>query len=629
MTECNTSQSRSTGGHDAPPPRGPRAGYLLLALAMGLAGLAAGSRWSEDVKVLGGRVLHWFGSAQATQPANGQTQSPVAYYTCGMHPWVILPKPGDCPICHMALVPLDASKFTGEVTISPVVSQNIGVRIAPAVVGPVSRSIRAVASVDYDERAVRDVNIKVAGWVEKLYVDYVGQAVQKGQNLFSIYSPDLYTAQEEYLNALRMQGVSAARAGGESRQMGTDLLSAARKRLENYDISEDQLKELVASGKASKTMTIRSPHTGTVVVKNVNEGMKVDSGLLLYRIADLSNVWLMVTLYEYQLPYVQMGQDVTVSLPYIPGQEFKGKITYIYPVLNPDLRQVKVRVEVPNAGMQLKPGMFANVELHSTFARERTLVPRESVIDTGERQVVFVSLGEGRFEPRKVKLGVEADGGMMEILDGVKPGEMVVVSGQFLLDSEARLREALAKMVKGRLAGEHPAAAVVVSADAANAIPKALARPMNDVLNAYFQIQNSLADDSVANIAAPARKIAQSIDAVTATALPGDEHFWHKHTETADIRARALELASAPAIAVSREKFADLSIALGKLLRSTGVPESLGKEVQEMHCPMYREGQGGIVWLQEAGEVRNPFFGKSMLNCADRKNSLPTVKVKD
>ena len=347
--------------------------------------------------------------------------------------------------------------------------------------------------------------------------------------------------------------------------------------------------------------------------------MKVDAGTQLYRIADLATVWVMAALYEYQVPYLELGQQAAVSLPYIPGQTFAGTVAYIYPYLNQELRQVKVRIELDNPELLLKPGMFANVEIRRTLASSRTLVPREAVIDTGERQVAFVSLGEGRFEPRVVKVGVEAENGMVEILDGLKQGESAVVSGGFLLDSESRLREALAKMVKGNLAGEPRAPAATVAV----ALPDAAATAIIGIVNGYSRIGTKLADDTIDGIPPIAKQVAVDVDALLKVDVPGAPHFWREHTEAPDIRGKALELADTTESEQAREKFADLSTAAAKLLKATGVPAAYGKEVQELHCPMYRAGQGGTWWLQQAGPVRNPFYGKKMLGCFDKRDAIP------
>ena len=626
--EKQTREVGGAAGNAAPPPHGPRLHVVVPVAVLVVAALAAGAVWSEFFRSLGDRVYHAIARPAASKSeAGAEAESTTQYYTCGMHPWVILPKPGDCPICHMKLVPLDPAKFTSEVAINPIMTQNIGVRVAPVVAGPVTRIVRTVGTVDYDETLLSDVSLKIAGWVEKLYINATGQAVEKGQPLLDIYSPDLYSAEEEYLVALKKKEshkASAPSAPADVAAMDSELLESARKRLEYFDVPAEQVRELEKAGKAAKTLGLRSPLGGTVIAKNVFEGQKVDPGMSLLRIADLSKVWIMVTVYEYQLPFVEVGQKAVMTLPYLPGRTFEGRVAYIYPYLNPDLRQAKVRLEFDNPGLLLKPGMFATVELRRTLAGNRPLVPREAVTDTGVRQVAFVSLGEGRFEPREVKVGAEAEGGMVEILEGLKPGENVVTSGQFLLDSEARLREALAKMVKGTPAVEPKAGAAPGGAELAP-LPKAAAKALTAVLDAYFRIGSKLSGDTAEGIAAPARQAAEGIDALVKVEMPGGPHFWHQHAETAQVRAKALELAEVKDIEQARDRYADLSAAFRQLVVATGVPPTYGKEIHEFHCPMYREKTGGVVWLQPAGEVRNPYGGKKMLECFDTKRVVPVA----
>lgn len=598
---------------------------LLGVLVLLVLAVAAGVIWNKPLKSLAQRLYQ--AAARGPVAATKPTEETHQYYTCGMHPWVILPKPGDCPICHMKLVPLDPAKFSKEVAIDPIMTQNIGVRVSPVVSGPVTRVIRTVGTVDYDEALVRDVNLKISGWVEKLYVTSIGQPVEKDQPLLEIYSPDLYSAQVDYLLALKGRKPSTA-PPSDMGSMDADLLAAARKRLEYFDISPQQIEELEKSGQASKTMMLRSPFRGTVVMKNVLDGQKVDAGMQLLRIADLSHVWIMVTVYEYQVPYIEAGQSAVMTLPYMPGQEFKGKVTYIYPYLNAELRQATVRLEFDNPDLLLKPGMYAKVELRRALATDRTLVPREAVIDTGERQIALVSLGEGRFEPRRVQVGVEAEGGMLEILDGLKPGEQVVTSSEFLLDSEARLREALAKMVKGTEASEQKTQAAGQGASEVQTLPDAAGKALSGVLDGYLDLWTKLSSDTIEGVQAPARRVADNLNALVQVSIPQDEHFWHTHTETGDISGRAIEMIDAKDIGTARQKFADLSVALRKLVKATGVPQGYGKEIDELHCPMYREKQGGTIWMQTAGEVRNPYYGKAMLGCFDTRFALPVTGSK-
>lgn len=560
-----------------------------------------------------------FGTKSESEEASSQ------YYTCGMHPWVILPKAGDCPICGMKLVPLDPAKFTGEVTINPVVAQNVGVRVSEVTRGEVVQTIRTVGTVTYDETRVRDVNIKVGGWIENLHVDYMGAEVHKGQSLFELYSPELFVTQGEYLQAWKSHDKAKLDPAAAATQGPDDVLASTRKKLEYFDITDKQIEALQKRGEASKTMTIQSPFDGVVIAKNAVEGMKVNEGTQVFRIADLSKIWVLVTIYEYQLPYVQLGQTATMSLTYLPGQKFEGKVIYIYPYLNDKTRQVDLRLEFENPSGVLKPGMYANIDLHSTLARDRTLAPRSAIIDTGERKVAFVSLGEGRFEPRDIQTGIQAQGSMIEVLYGLKPGEKVVTSAQFLIDSEANVRSALTKMIKGDLASDQEPTVAVAGSSQLNSLPENASKALLAMLDAYLAIHKNLSADTFEGISTPARQIAEKANELIKIEIPEDPHFWHKHDEVAAIRAKALEAGQAGSLEEARLAFADLSFALDKLIKATGVPGAFGKELQELHCPMYREGQGGTIWLQISGEVLNPYFGESMPGCFDQRNALPVT----
>lgn len=539
------------------------------------------------------------------------------YYTCGMHPWVILPDPGQCPICQMDLVPLDPEKFTGQIDIDPVVVQNMGVRVRPVVEGPLTREIRTVGTVDYREPDVRDINIKISGWVEKLHADHVGVVVEAGDPLFELYSPQLYAAQEEYLLAWRSRD-----RGPQQRE----LLESARTRLEYFDVSERQIRELEQSGSPSRTVTLHSPYRGVVIEKHTVEGMKVNSGMRAFRIADLSRVWVMVTLYEFQLPYVSEGQSAVMTLPYIPGEEFTGEVVYIYPTVDRRTREVRLRLEFDNPHGLLKPGMFTTVTLHSTLARERTLAPRSAVIDTGTRQVALVWKGRGRFEPRDVETGIEAADDMIEITDGLKPGEMVVTSGQFLIDSEAKMRESLARMLRDDLAADTAAAVEVVGDEETPLLPSAAVEALSEAIREYLAVQQTLSQDSTEGIAESARRLAGAMDRLIEIDIPDRPHFWHENTSAAAARSAALQLIQADDLADARLRFADVGTSLSKLLQTTGVPEQVG-ELHMLRCPMYQQGQGGTWWMQTGEDVRNPYFGPRMLGCYDERKALPAAQA--
>lgn len=593
---------------------------LLLGLALAL-GVVAGplitgffaegivSQKSDDEAMAG----HNHGAGGAGTAVVAEESS---WYVCTMHPWVVQPEPGVCPICAMDLTPLDPNRFSGEIAIDPVVLQNIGVRVRPVVVRPLEKEIRTVGTVDYDETRVVDVNLKVSGWVEKINVDFLGAEVRKDQPLLEIYAPELYSTQDEYLLLWKNRDTP----GNEK------LLAAARNRLAFYDISDEQIAALEQSGKANKTMVIRAPADGVVIEKTVNSGMKVSPGSRLYRIADLKKVWVLATVYEHQLPYISLDQTVKMSLSYDPGKSREGIISYIYPFVDEKTREVQVRLEFDNRDGKLKPGMFADIEVLSRLAEgEKILAPRESIIDTGQRKIAFVSLGSGKFEPRNVTTGYDAGDGMIEIRDGLNPGEQVVVSGQFLLDSESRIRESLAKMIKGDLATEQlPEAEFLGPKEIVN-LPAAAQEGISGAMDAYLAIQDDLYNSTTAGLRDKAMRFSAQLEKATALPPPGNLHFWHEREEVTALKGHAKQLAAAKNIQQARIQFGYIGEAFNELLRYTGIPESHSDEIVGLRCGMFESAPEGGIWLQTQGKARNPFFGSesAMKSCSAEQWNLP------
>ncbi len=362
----------------------------------------------------------------------------IAYWTCAMHPSVHQSGPGQCPICGMTLLPVSREDAaSGVLHVDEARRQRIGVRTALVEQRPMTVSIRAVGRTTYDESRVRDVTLKLDGWVEKLYVNETGQPIRKGQAMLALYSPELYAAQKEYLLAIRSQ--QAAQSTGAPGRADY-LVSGARQRLRLWDLSDRQIDQIARTGEPLERMPILSPVSGFVVEKDIVEGASVRSGQRIFRVADLSTIWVEADVYEADLAQVHPGQQVRVSFPYVPGMEIQGRISYVYPWLDPSTRTGKIRVELPNPKLELKPEMYANVELESDRG-SRVVVPDSAVIQTGPRQLVFIDLGDGRLEPRPVTLGARSDG-WFEVLSGVKPGERVVTSANFLISSESRIRSA-------------------------------------------------------------------------------------------------------------------------------------------------------------------------------------------
>ncbi len=379
----------------------------------------------------------------------------IAYWRAPMDPSFTADKPGKSPM-GMDLVPVyeDELEATGTVRIDPITVQNIGVKTAPVERRLLSRKVRTVGRVDYDETRMTDVNTKVAGWVEKLFVDHTGQEVKRGQPLLEIYSPELVAAQEEYLTALEYMRRLEQSAAEEVVQGARDLLVASAQRLRYWDITDQQIAALEHKRQVERTMIVYSPQEGIVVHKAVFAGAYIQPGQHLYRIGDLSRVWVYADIYEYELPWIEEGQKVEVELPYVPGKVFRGQVAYVYPFLESRTRTVKVRMSFANPELELKPEMYANVDIESMVARDALVVPDQAVIRSGERNVIVVALGEGRFQPREVKLGVEANGSH-QVLEGVRAGERIVTSAQFLIDSESSLKAAVSGMAGAPVAEGH------------------------------------------------------------------------------------------------------------------------------------------------------------------------------
>ncbi len=384
-----------------------------------------------------------------------KTGKRIKYWAAPMDPAYIRNEPGQSPM-GMDLIPVyeeDGEKeATSTIRIDPVTVQNMGVRVAPVERKSLVKDIRALGTVTYDESRIFAVNTKFNGWIERLYVNFVGERVRRGQPLFDIYSPDLVTAQEEYRLALEQQRQLADSPYESVRAGARRLLDASRKRLRYWDISQAQIKRIGQNNAISKTVSVHSPANGVVIAKKALEGHFVKAGEHLYEIADLSKIWVDVEIYEYELPYVKVGMRAEMDLPYVPGKRFKGRVLFVYPFLSPETRTAKLRLEFHNPDLELKPGMYANVNLASWVADNALVIPQEAVIDSGVRKVVFVALGKGRFQPREIKLGMEGRGGEVQVLEGLKADEEIVVSAQFMLDSESRLREVIQKMLKVRQA---------------------------------------------------------------------------------------------------------------------------------------------------------------------------------
>lgn len=328
----------------------------------------------------------------------------------------------------------------GTVPISAVTRQLIGVRSAAAVYKTLTQEIRTVGTVGYDERGLTQVTLKTAGWVREVFIDSVGRPVRKGEPLFTFYSPDLLATQDEYLLALRAQAKLAASPLDEAKANAASLVASARERLRLWDLTDTQITALERRGKAEPVLTVYAPSSGIVLKREALPGKYVEPGTILYEVANLSTVWISADIYESEIASVKLGQPISVSFASYPGEIFRGNMAYIYPSLNQEARTVRVRFELPNPGLKLKPGMYGNVTLQ-TDAATALVVPKEAVLETGLRQLVFMDRGQGRYEPASVKLGRRSQDSV-EVLEGLNEGDRIVTSANFLLDAESKLTSA-------------------------------------------------------------------------------------------------------------------------------------------------------------------------------------------
>jgi multidrug efflux pump subunit AcrA (membrane-fusion protein) len=388
-------------------------------------------------------------------------------WTCGMHPDVIEDEPGICPICQMDLTPLKQGTATGDggtVSIDPVTLQNIGVVTTPATRGDLHRTIRSNGTVVVAEENEVKVNARISGWVEKLYVNRTGDPVRKGQTLLEIYSPQLVSSQEEFILALTNGEALSASGIEHVSRGGNDLIEAARRRLELWNIQQSEIERLERTREVRRTMPLVAPASGVVLTKNVVEGSSVKAGMDLFTIANLGEIWVKAQVYEYEMPWIDAGDHVTVTSPYDPALELSGFVDYVYPTLDSRTRTAETRIILDNPGLTLRPGMYVDVRLHSHPVENVVNVPKSAVIRSGERDIVFVKVADGQFEAREVHLGLETDSAY-EIAHNLDAGELVVISAQFLLDSEAKLQEAIQRRIAQRQAMGQTVSAADVEPD--------------------------------------------------------------------------------------------------------------------------------------------------------------------
>ncbi len=408
-------------------------------------------------------IFLYISSCRTSQkpPKEGEVRT---FYQCPMHPQITKEQKGDCPICGMTLVErkmiykdgkwkpyeegmehkgheehkeikMEEKEIKTEtgliaVEISPEKQLLIGVKKDTVRRKNIEKVIRTYGKVDYKESNIYEINLKFGGWIEKLYANYEGMYVKKNDKLFEIYSPDIYQSIKELKLAYEKND--------------TFLLKNVKQKLLIWGIRDFQIEEILKDKEEKKTIPFYSPYEGFIIEKEIFEGMEVKPGMSIYRIADLREVWVLGEIYEYEVNLIKKGDEALITFSYLPGKTFKGKVSYIYPYLNPETRTVKIRIDILNSDFKLKPDMYVNIEIKVNYGK-KLVIPKSAVLYTGEKNIVFVDKGEGTFEPREVKLGIPGED-FYEVIEGVKEGEAVVTSGNFLIDSESSLRAALLQM---------------------------------------------------------------------------------------------------------------------------------------------------------------------------------------
>ena len=602
----------------APPPEPPKPRRSLggIAVVFGLiAGIALGVLGAENIRHALGMHDH---SADVQQAEGGKT-----LWTCGMHPQVIQDKPGLCPICHMDLEPLDASKMGGAPTtghhenlagppvmIDPVVIQNMGIRTAKAANGSLNRTIRAVGYLAEPDPYQQDINLRVSGWIEKLHVDVEGMAVKKGEPLFDLYSPEVQVAIEELI-AARRSGEAMEGADASARRTTDVLRDSSRRKLIQWGFEESQVEAFSKLGRAPHAVTFLSPMTGHLTEKMVFNGTMVQAGMKVLRLADRSRMWLNVQAFERDLPHVTMGQKVTATVAGWPNEKIEGEVVFIHPHLDAMTRSVLVRVLLPNADYRLRQGMYATAELRVQVAENAVTIPREAILDTGVRQVAFIAGADGNFEPRTLKLGASGADGMVQVIEGISAGEEVVTSGQFLLDSESRLKEAIQKHLSAGLMKPEAGGAPVVAEKpvvkpAAGAVARKWTPQVGEVTKAYLALQRPLGErQTVETPVDPAELMATTAKLVEQAETDADRTIAKKLADTASaMKDQPLN--------EQRERFKAVSDAMIALIEQSPPAKQTAPKLYVMYCPM-APGK----WVQDAEQLANPYYATAMKRCGE------------
>ncbi|MCH8541083.1 MAG: efflux RND transporter periplasmic adaptor subunit [Opitutales bacterium] len=568
--------------------------------------------WLGVLLFLGSLALTPVQAGNEHDHGEGNDEEETTWYISGMHPWIIQPEPGYCPICGMELTPLQPDMLTGELEIDPLITQNIGVRIAPVETGFLQEDVRLVGEVVVDPTLRHQVVLRAEGYLEELYVHYEGQKVEEGELLAKVHSPRVQSAGYELLAAL---------PSGDRERIGS-----ARSRLRILGVGKEDIDAIEETGEVGHTFALRSKQEGIVTFLDAHTGSWQPEGAFFLEITNLDTLWAEAMAYPNQQGALRKGLPVTVRHGEDRDRTVTGELDYLYPTENPSTRQRKVRVVLENGNQEWLPGSWVRLEVQADPGEETLIAPRMAFLDTGERTLAFVSLGNGRFDPREVRLGRENRFGLVEILEGLSEGENLVVSGQFLLDSEAKIREAIMKMVEGDMAADQAVEAGEGGEIAIAHLPEGGGEHLARALRAAFAVNELLVNDTTEGLGEAAREWETALREVKGASFAEGEKpvdwdgEWVPKLERAAREAGRLARESRPRAA--RMILRDLNEAWIPFVRAAGIPREMERNVHEVRCPMFPEMGDNAYWLQPDVTTANPYMGQAMLTCMDQREAI-------
>lgn len=586
-------------------------GLIVLAVVFVVIGIFVGQRMRlhEDAASIDSAAPH------SASTDTSKTTTSNALWTCSMHPQVIQDHPGLCPICHMALTPLDTQSRSGGLVVDPTVIQSMGVRTVRVTRQKIARAIRAVGTLVEREGDHRDVNLRVSGWVQSLYANTDGMSVVEGAPLFDLYSPELSVAIEELIAARKQRDSS----GTAAHTLSDTLYSTSRKRVELMGLSASEVDRLATLDSAPPTVTFTSPVAGHMVEKTIYAGAAVKAGDRAMRIADNHTLWVDARVFERDFGAIQAGAEVRVHVDAYPAESFVGHVLFVHPHLDMESRTALVRAEIDNASMRLREGMYATVEIDTQGVADALVVPRECILDTGTRQIAFLALAGGKFEPREVAIGARGDGGIVQVVSGLALNDEVVASGQYLLDSESRMREAVRKfLAPGATTATRGAESTPKHDDtsSASAPRRVLPHPewtaeIDAVFSAYLQLADALGAVETSDKALDASPFANAARVLADRARASDAEAF-----TAELAKNAQTLVGATLVE-QRRAFKATGEAAIELALALAPSTKVAKHLYVMRCTM-APGR----WMQATPDVHNPFYGTSMKECGELVRTL-------